>query len=177
MIIICQELEHQLYRANVPLTLEVFPTFLRILKKCTFSPNKPPSLKNIFLLIFSGTSSATPLAAGVGALMLEANPNLTYRDVMYILANSSVKIQSTEAQYFTNRAGYSHSYGYGFGMISAKIAIQRALIWKNVGALEIITGNKVVTGNALTTNNQIVSTTSISGDKLTAEQITVFAFF
>ena len=38
---------------------------------------------------FQGTSSAAPLAAGAIALVLEANPNLTYRDVMYLIAKTS----------------------------------------------------------------------------------------
>jgi len=38
---------------------------------------------------FTGTSAAAPLVSGVIALMLEANPNLTYRDVQNILVRSS----------------------------------------------------------------------------------------
>lgn len=38
---------------------------------------------------FNGTSAASPIAAGVIALMLEANPNLTYRDVQEILVRSA----------------------------------------------------------------------------------------
>lgn len=38
---------------------------------------------------FNGTSAAAPIAAGVIALMLEANPNLTWRDVQEILVRSA----------------------------------------------------------------------------------------
>ena len=37
---------------------------------------------------FNGTSAAAPIVSGVVALMLEANPNLTYRDVQHILVRS-----------------------------------------------------------------------------------------
>lgn len=40
---------------------------------------------------FNGTSAAAPVAAGVVALMLEANPGLGYRDVQEILAYSAVR--------------------------------------------------------------------------------------
>ncbi|WP_199317941.1 S8 family serine peptidase, partial [Planktothrix sp. FACHB-1355] len=40
---------------------------------------------------FSGTSSAAPLVSGVVALMLEANPNLSWRDVQHILVNTAKK--------------------------------------------------------------------------------------
>ena len=38
---------------------------------------------------FNGTSAAAPMVSGVIALMLEANPNLTYRDVQEILLRSA----------------------------------------------------------------------------------------
>jgi len=38
---------------------------------------------------FGGTSGAAPIVSGVIALMLEANPNLTYRDVQEILVRSA----------------------------------------------------------------------------------------
>lgn len=38
---------------------------------------------------FNGTSGAAPIATGVIALMLEANPNLTFRDVQEILVRSA----------------------------------------------------------------------------------------
>jgi subtilisin family serine protease len=38
---------------------------------------------------FNGTSASSPIVAGVIALMLEANPNLTYRDVQDILVRSA----------------------------------------------------------------------------------------
>jgi subtilisin family serine protease len=38
---------------------------------------------------FNGTSAAAPIVSGVIALMLEANPNLTYRDVQEILVRSA----------------------------------------------------------------------------------------
>ena len=40
----------------------------------------------------SGTSFAAPIVSGVVAMMLQANPELGYRDVQEILALSSQKI-------------------------------------------------------------------------------------
>jgi len=40
----------------------------------------------------SGTSAAAPLAAGVIALVLSANPCLTWRDVQHLIVLSSVKV-------------------------------------------------------------------------------------
>ena len=40
----------------------------------------------------TGTSAAAPLAAGMIALMLQARPCLTWRDVQYILVLTAVKV-------------------------------------------------------------------------------------
>jgi subtilisin family serine protease len=57
---------------------------------------------------FGGTSSATPLAAGVCALMLTANPNLTLAQIKSILRQSTDKIGSGY-----NANGHSPQLGYG----------------------------------------------------------------
>jgi len=41
----------------------------------------------------SGTSAAAPLAAGLIALMLEARPCLTWRDVQHIIVFTAVKVR------------------------------------------------------------------------------------
>jgi len=40
----------------------------------------------------TGTSAAAPLAAGVIALALSANPCLTWRDVQHLVVLTSVKV-------------------------------------------------------------------------------------
>ena len=45
---------------------------------------------------FSGTSASAPMVSGVIALMLEANPNLSWRDVQEILVRSSEQIAQFE---------------------------------------------------------------------------------
>jgi subtilisin-like proprotein convertase family protein len=60
---------------------------------------------------FGGTSAATPLAAGVAALMLSVNPSLTAAEVRTILRETAVKIDLGNGQYDAN--GWSQQYGYG----------------------------------------------------------------
>ena len=83
---------------------------------------------------FNGTSSAAPSVSGVIALMLEANPNLEWRDVKHILANTADKLDDTRScdpsfnscEWKTNAAGYHFSTWYGFGRINAADAISAA---------------------------------------------------
>ncbi|MFZ0554791.1 MAG: S8 family serine peptidase, partial [Nitrososphaeraceae archaeon] len=59
---------------------------------------------------FGGTSSATPLAAGIGALLLSINANLTGEQVRQILRSSCDKIDPVNAQYVN---GFSITHGHG----------------------------------------------------------------
>ena len=60
----------------------------------------------------SGTSAAAPIAAGILALVLEANPNLTWRDVQHLLVHTSKLVSPTDSSWYTNKAGFHHSNKY-----------------------------------------------------------------
>lgn len=66
-----------------------------------------------------GTSYATPVVAGVVALMLEANPDLGWRDVQGILALSAQKVDPESDTWITIAAGFHCSPFYGFGLVDA----------------------------------------------------------
>jgi len=78
---------------------------------------------------FGGTSSATPLASGVIALMLEANTNLTWRDVQHILVRTSRVVDSNDDSWEVNGAGHMISHKYGFGAVDAGYAVSMANNW------------------------------------------------
>ena len=71
---------------------------------------------------FSGTSAATPLAAGVAALTLSANRSLRWKDVREILTSTAEKIDIANGAY---SKGYS--LRYGFGRVNAEAAVDKAL--------------------------------------------------
>ena len=71
---------------------------------------------------FGGTSSATPLVAGICALILSANPDLTAREVKDILQRTADKI-GHPSEY--NSTGHSTKYGYG--RVNADRAVAEAL--------------------------------------------------
>ncbi len=64
----------------------------RIMNAFNYGPTSSLNMGCNYTNIMNGTSAATPTISGVIALMLQANPNLTWRDVKYILAMTARKI-------------------------------------------------------------------------------------
>jgi proprotein convertase subtilisin/kexin type 2 len=82
----------------------------------------------------NGTSSATPSVAGVVALMLQANPALTWRDVRAILAKTARQIDPGNTLWVSNAGGHEVNYEYGFGIADAAAAVSAARTWTNLPA-------------------------------------------
>ena len=96
-----------------------------------------------------GTSHAAPHAAGIFALMLEANPGLGFRDVQSIVAYSA-RYLSTATPYAgfsvngantLNGAGPHFSHLAGFGAINAYNACRLAIDWLKAGYAPATAGN------------------------------------
>lgn len=85
---------------------------------------------------FGDTSAAAPIASGIIALMLDANPNLNYRDVEHILVETSRMNDATDADWTVNGAGHDINHKYGFGVIDAEAATNAAVAWNSVSALQ-----------------------------------------
>ena len=100
---------------------------------------------------FGGTSAATPVVAGVAALMMEANAGLGWRDVQEILSVSAAHTGSSygaaatsyeEGAWFANGAddwnggGRTFNVSYGFGMVDAFAAVRMAEVWSQFGAAQ-----------------------------------------
>lgn len=75
---------------------------------------------------FDGTSAATPIAAGVVALVLQANPALTWRDVRRVLALSARRNDTRHPDWTMNGAGHAVNHDYGFGVLDAAAATRLA---------------------------------------------------
>ncbi len=84
---------------------------------------------------FIGTSSSAPLAAGVIALMLQTNPNLGWRDVRLILAQTARKNDPVDTDWEVTAGTpiYNVNHKYGFGVVDAAAAVAASRTWSNVG--------------------------------------------
>ncbi|KAL4218300.1 proprotein convertase subtilisin kexin type [Mactra antiquata] len=77
-----------------------------------------------------GAHAATPIAAGIIALVLEANPDLTWRDVQYLIVENAKQMQGSD--YKKNGADYRVSLEHGFGLMDAKAMVAAAKTWAPV---------------------------------------------
>ncbi|XP_064481947.1 neuroendocrine convertase 1-like [Ornithodoros turicata] len=81
----------------------------------------------------TGTSASAPLAAGIIALVLQANPRLTWRDVQHLVAwTSDFEPLKNNRGWKRNAAGLLYNSRFGFGLMDAHGITMAALNWTNV---------------------------------------------
>lgn len=81
---------------------------------------------------FSGTSASTPMVSGVVALILAVRPELTWRDVRLILAETARKNDPT-SPLWTSNFNLNYHPSYAFGVANAQASVARAANWVSVG--------------------------------------------
>lgn len=84
----------------------------------------------------SGTSAAAPEAAGVYALALEANPDLTWRDIQHLTVLTSKRNSLYDGKgrfdWKVNGVGLEYNHLFGFGVLDAGAMVSLAKDWKTV---------------------------------------------
>ncbi|XP_053556000.1 proprotein convertase subtilisin/kexin type 4 [Bombina bombina] len=78
----------------------------------------------------TGTSASAPLAAGIIALALEANPALTWRDLQHIVVRSSSSANLNANDWVVNGVGRKVSHHYGYGLLDAGRLVDLAQKWE-----------------------------------------------
>ena len=133
---------------------------------------------------FSGTSAAAPIAAGVVALMLEANAELGYRDIQEILVYSSKRAVFLDAAGVPsdvnqavdwNGGGLLTGYDFGFGNIDAHAAVRLAESWQKTSTtnnLALIDGVVQTQSLAINVGSEAQAVAVFTQDNR-VEQITV----
>ena len=116
---------------------------------------------NALTLSFNGTSAACPNAAGVAALLLEANPNLTKEQIRQILSWTAEKVTYS---YDSLAPLGTWDFEAGYGRINAYAAVQWAL-----NTLQSTLIEKVQYLSFGANPNHSISFKNISNTTLTAE--------
>ncbi|MGJ8642738.1 MAG: S8 family serine peptidase [Luteolibacter sp.] len=124
---------------------------------------------------FGGTSSACPAVAGAIALMLEANPNLGWRDVQEILIRTANKINPTDGDWITNGAGFNFNHDFGAGLIDATAAVDMAATWTNLETQIFATSSQSSIGATIPNNNAtgVTRDFDLTASNIRVEQVTL----
>ncbi|EDW46122.1 GM13432, partial [Drosophila sechellia] len=81
----------------------------------------------------TGTSASAPLAAGICALALEANPELTWRDMQYLVVYTSRPAPLEKENGWTlNGVKRKYSHKFGYGLMDAGAMVSLAEQWTSV---------------------------------------------
>lgn len=107
---------------------------------------------------FNGTSSACPHVAGVAALVLSVNPNLTQKEVATIIEKTARKVGGYSYSNVSGRPNGTWYSEVGYGLVDAYAAVTAA----QNGSSTIYFNDKTVTTN-----------TVISGGDISATNVTV----
>ncbi|MBC8039146.1 MAG: S8 family serine peptidase [Opitutaceae bacterium] len=131
---------------------------------------------------FSGTSAAAPIVSGVIALMLEANPDLGWRDVKEILLRSSTQLQPSDDNWVERDGGQpslppiKHHEFFGGGLINAEDAVALAASWTPLGTEAVVSESTARVSQTIPDdpdNGLVFSFTPDSGPRLRVEHVEV----
>ena len=116
---------------------------------------------------YGGTSAAAPIVSGVAALMRQANPDLTWRDLKLILAATARKTDASDAGWEdglpkygsdSETDAYHFNHEYGFGVVDAAAAVDLARAWTSLPPLQSSTeGVGLVLPKVITDNSTMVT--------------------
>ena len=77
----------------------------------------------------TGTSASAPMAAAIIALVLEANPTLTWRDVQHIIVRTAQPKNLRATDWKPNGMNRMVSHSYGYGLMDTAAMVKTARDW------------------------------------------------
>ena len=77
----------------------------------------------------TGTSASAPMAAAIIALVLEANPTLTWRDVQHIIVRTAQPKNLRATDWKPNGMNRMVSHSYGYGLMDSAAMVKTAKDW------------------------------------------------
>ncbi|XP_033212958.1 furin-like protease 1, isoforms 1/1-X/2 isoform X2 [Belonocnema kinseyi] len=104
----------------------------------------------------TGTSASAPLAAGICALALEANKNLTWRDMQHIVVRTAKPANLKAPDWVTNGVGRNVSHSFGYGLMDATAMVLLARKWRTVPEQHNCEVSAPQVGRAIPAKSQLI---------------------
>nr|XP_050854502.1 furin-like protease 1 isoform X5 [Vespula vulgaris] len=104
----------------------------------------------------TGTSASAPLAAGICALALEANRDLTWRDMQHIVVRTAKPANLKAPDWVTNGVGRNVSHSFGYGLMDATAMVRLARRWRTVPEQHKCEVSAPHSGRAIPPKSQLV---------------------
>jgi len=80
-----------------------------------------------YTFAMNGSSAAAPMVSGALALVLDMCPQLTWRDIHWLIAKHGIHIDFKQNEWVKNSAGLWHNNNYGFGKMDANAMVEECL--------------------------------------------------
>lgn len=104
----------------------------------------------------TGTSASAPLAAGICALALEANRDLTWRDMQHIVVRTAKPANLQAPDWALNGVGRNVSHSFGYGLMDATAMVRLARRWRTVPEQHKCEVSAPHTGRTIPPKSQLV---------------------
>jgi subtilisin family serine protease len=143
-----------------------------------YNPSQDTFPNTDYTSVFGGTSSATPLAAGIMALAKQVQPALNVRFAKHLLARTSTQCDPSDGTetgggtgsagtaWKTNAAGFKFNQNYGFGLVNADLLCAQAVLYSGVTPLQMesvatTNVNSTISSGGVTRNFSMASSTPL----------------
>lgn len=122
-------------------------------------------LKHMCTKRHTGTSAAAPLAAGIFALVLQANPKLSWRDLQHLIVNTSRKTDRLDNDWQKNGAGHHVNHKYGFGVLDTTALVEAATAqkWRTAAEQHICREQELTGDMRIPARGTVTSTINSTG--------------
>lgn len=114
----------------------------------------------------TGTSASAPLAAGICALALEANRNLTWRDMQHIVVLTARQGNLHARDWRVNGVGRNVSHSFGYGLMDAHAMVQVSRDWVTVPTQIICQAESPPFEKLIPANSHVEMTLDVKCDKV-----------
>ncbi|KAF9151147.1 pheromone processing endoprotease [Linnemannia schmuckeri] len=119
-----------------------------------------------------GTSAAAPIAAGMIALVLSVRPDLSWRDVQYLLMTTAIPVSVDDEDWQKTAAGRMFNHKFGYGSLDAYALVEAAKSFQSLGPQTSFHPVAIPVGRKIPQNAKgVVSVLKVAQEDLLAEGV------